>query len=228
MSQAENGNESRDLELPDHHPYKSKRGKTQQYSYDPYCIYYYHVTDVTTDPWTVKHYFVSDNGDIRPGDLKERARDLGMNANRKFGDPPKHYGAPPVHGCNLEDIHWTRVSYLMFVFDIPGLKLKKEKQSLKVEHAVGNQRYLNHTFFDADDFTVDLSEKGDGSHKREGVVCVNYMQKNMNGERLKAYERGQYFVLNFDFENDKIGGRDIRQPDSGGTNQGGGVPPPEI
>lgn len=219
----ENRTESADFDrdLPEHHPYKMKRTRPQ-YSAKPYCIYYYHVTDITTEPWKLKHYYLSDNGDIRRGDLERLARSLGRNAMKIHGTPP------PMRNEDFEDVYWTRISYIMFLFDIPGVSLQHNR-ALEIEYLDGSgRRRPNHTFFDADDFTVDLSDNGDGAHERPVVYCVNHLQKDTRGGRLEEDET-QYFIFNFNFEGNVVGVRPIiRLPNSGGTNQGGGVPPPEI
>ena len=212
-----------DRELPDHHPYKTKRDKGHYIERKPYCIYYYHVTDITRGAWKVRHYYVSDNGDIRRQNLKDRARELGRNGKRNGHAPPKY-------GDDLADIVWERISYIMFLFDIPGAKLRRNNQAIEVYHKDdhGNKKD-NHSFFDADEFTVDLSDNEDGSYERDVVFCTNYLQKDMNGGKLPDRGKGQYFAFNFYFEPDSIGGGSgLRQPDSGGTNQGGGVPPPDV
>lgn len=199
-------------------PYKARRKETK-FRKKPYCVYFYHVgaKDPDTGRRPVKYYYYSEPNAISRGEFERIAVELGVNARREPG-------APPSHGSEPDQEIWIRKSYIMILVDDPtarfGTPMLKVEQT---ESANGGVTYPNHSFYDAEEFRVELPSPDGGTETCQVVVCTNHMKRDVEGNDQLPKDLQHYkFTLNFDPPE----GPGFL-PDSGGTNQGGPIPPPE-
>jgi hypothetical protein len=189
-------------------PYDKRRGK-KKYRKHPHCMYFYYVNMNLTPQQgdKVQHYYVTnDNEVIEPDDVKGLIIDLIKNARGKRNDPPQC-------GAGTKHFVWTRKSYIVFAVDDPNFTFDNGEAFHFYEDG-----YPNHTFFDA----------WDGKLKVDGrnvaiCYCINHMKRNDEADELGGDNEFLWFKL----KGVPLALIDNRLPDSGGTNQGPAVPPPE-
>ena len=170
---------------------------------EPHCIYYYHFTP-TAGVYDTKAYYVERQAPISKSDLLKIVESLAINAHE--GD-----FVPPPCGGNMRSFSWRRKSYLVVLLDDPNSKFKKKDEGGAAEIKD------NHTFFDGEDFEVNVSRRGQ-PQKRSAFWCINHMMDS------SEQDLGVGVSERFEFEfND---GRAPFYPSDSGTNVGPPVGPP--
>jgi hypothetical protein len=182
-----------------YHPKKAN----SPYDLTPYCMYfYYDGVPATSGGPRIRHYYHQSDDPIEDGQLKDLITSLAKEARLP---------STPFIGSDWLYMYWNRICYIAILVDRPSFLLKK-KNALRFTRKNGG--HVNHTFFDAQDFDIDL-----GTDKRTAVCFINHMKKDQSGALL--IQGHQYF--NFEFP---VGSKYLLYADSGGTNMGPPVPPP--
>ena len=190
--------------------YDKKRGKTK-FKKEPHCMYFYYVDpNLPAVGDQIQHYyFTNDNKVIKELDVPNIIARLVRNARSTQDDPPQ---------CGAGDKYfvWTRKSYIAFVVADSGFSFDSQDAFSFYDNGSPN-----HTFFDAFDGKMTI----DGQDFAV-CYCINHLKRDGNANDIGSETAPVRFRLKgnpLPF----VGGRRMRLPDSGGTNQGPGVPPPE-
>jgi hypothetical protein len=183
----------------------------------PHVMYFYYFGFKTNGIPDIQHYY-RDNGaqPIEDNQLPGVIRNLALNA-RDGGQ------SPPQIGKDFENILWRKKSYFVILIDSPSWNLIKDR-ALVFNPEKGS--VPNHSFFDGEDFDIDVSKDGDGSEMRTAICCINHMKKNENGDDIHKNPDGtperQRFVFTLIYN--LLGYPSTVDPD--GTNMGPPNPPP--
>lgn len=186
------------------HPYIEKLG-TRKFKKVPWCIYFYYIKPQTRGAPIVRRYSYSKAGsEIQPTELAEVITRLTLNAKR-----PDDQQNPWPEGYDWKGIVWRRRSYFVVVVDDPARKFVPG--SGMTFSALGSE---NITFYDAKDFKLTVAGRD-----LPVFYCINHMKKNRDGDDL-----GSSFYYRFYLHTDPRL-PDVVYPESGGQNQGPGIPP---
>jgi hypothetical protein len=206
--------EARDFRAGTHYgydPYEKRYLDTiRNFEELPHCIHFYYMGfDGAKEDY--RHYFFDNANDAIPyTDVPSIMEKLARNAVLKDYNPPKH-------GNSFDDIVWRRRCYLAVVMNSDIFSFWEDAAIRFVQK---NNSKENMSFFDADDFPIDIAKPGGGTVRRTGFFCINHMKRDSYGHNLLPTDKRYHsFELVF-----RIGGG--QQPwyyDPGGTNQG----PPE-
>lgn len=184
--------------------YEEKRGKPN-FNKLPHCIYFFHVgpPDPATGESRILHYY--DRGDDQPIDTDEKLQARLGALIRNAREPNESNRRPPPYGADFKFMVMDRVSYVAFAFDFEVTGTPTMDVSPP-----------NHSFFDARYLRVEGCDM---------LACINHMKGGPNGANLGHASRPFNFRL---ITNPPILLRGGGRPDdSGGTNTGPRVPPPE-
>jgi hypothetical protein len=180
----------------------------------PACLYLYHIGPFENHRRRVRHYYYNGDGEpLNPERVRELVVQLTQNARR-----PEPEQAPPPIGGDWQYVVWSRKSYVAIVIDDPTVRFV-EGDAIRFKLQGG---YLpNHSFYDAQDWTVDVPSAPGPSSECSIVLFVNHI----TGEGLEDLP-AEAERFRFDLNTIPPLRDDIRYPDSGGTNMGPPVPPP--
>jgi hypothetical protein len=180
----------------------------------PYCIYFYYIGRPRdgTQALYIRHYYYTRDNEIRYEDVEELVRTLARNA-RKLQD---QQDPQPDVQQNLDNIEWTRKSYIVFVRDddvgFDGAE--------PIIFDYMNQGIVNHSFFDGWCRDVDLSDSRNGSDTCSALCFINHFKRDQNSDVNPDQRDYMPFRLKYDR------GGILTHPDSGGTNLGPPMSPP--
>jgi hypothetical protein len=205
-----------------HDAYEAKLGQPN-FDKKPHTMYFYYLDWLDNGLLDVRHY-KHFNGDlpIEAADLPRLLHILARNAIDGGS-------APPSAGRFFEDIEWDTKSYIAFMMRSDLWKLRKG-----VAIAFDPGRRKNQSFFDAQDFDIDISAAGNGSEVASAVCCVDHLKRTDAGDDLGTDAAGhpgpkekQTFKFSLAFDISYMPGKVITiDPD--GTNVGPPLPPPGL
>ena len=177
-----------------------------------HCIYFYYVKILDGKTDITAYYHFDENTPIRDKpDLIRIVRQLGQNARI-----PDH--APPPCGTGFSAVPWRRKSYFVVLIDHKTHIFENEK-SFNIVFKDGKEKE-NHSFFNAQKLNIDLSYNSSGDMVT-AVCCVNLM-RHVSGRDLQGKETEPYSVSLSPKGLPMLHYRN----GTGGTNQGGPLPPP--
>lgn len=181
---------------------------TENFQKTPHCIYLFYIgqKDQGTGFNRILHYY--DRGDADPIDtpakLEQRLGALIRNAR----EPNVSNQYPPPHGSDWRDVVLDRISYVAIAFDFP----MTTEPTFSVKYNNGP----HHSFYDGRMLEIEGCKVG---------VCVNQLKSDAGGTPMGRETQPFLFDL---VSTPAITWEGMVQwPESGGTNQGPGAPPPE-
>jgi hypothetical protein len=162
---------------------KLKKDKPK-FRYKPRCMYFYYVRLEPEGTLTVRHYFWPNVDPLKPdewqpievGDLREIVTKRAQNARDEGQDPP----VDPPPSINFSNIVWRHKSYVVIFIDEDKWTLhKKQNKKPPVVFNLKEGSTPNHTFYDADDFDVDMPVPGYAAKKMKCSVVyfINHMKR---------------------------------------------------
>jgi hypothetical protein len=191
-------------------PYTHKSG-TPKFKRLPWCVYFYYIGEKVGNSRPVRHYsYQKAGGPITQAEMPNIIRRLAINAVRS--DEEQY---PWPDGGNWENIVWKRRSYFVVLLDDPTVKFVKNNALI-----LTNEGNPNVTFYDAKDDEIDVDKTGLQPRKVTYLYCINHLKKSSGGSDLEG-KLDYRFYLNAE---PSLGPR-TRYPESGGQNEGPGVPP---
>lgn len=189
----------------------------------PYVIYFYHVRLEPQGRLQVTHYTKVYQQAVTYPMLQGAVQNLVDNA-RNGGSAP----APDLTD-NFANIVWTRKSYVVIFVDEESWTLHRNGDPLEGVRFNTLLGMPNHTFFDADDLTVNVQDPVTGVvTQRSAIAIVNHMKRNEAGDDLLQTE-AQHFKFEIIFDVKFVDQSDAPMIvifDPGGTNLGPPIPPP--
>ena len=190
-------------------------GKYDQFGKRPHCIYFYYIGPLDIDPSKTEHYnkilHYYDPGDANPltdETLQAKIEYLIENAKKNLRDQ-----RPPPNGENWKYVVWNRISYIVFAIDIPDVKFGEHQ--LKMDQKFGGSQ--NWSFFDATE-----SRLVNGCTV---ITCINHMKSDSSFTEIG--NDAQYFHFDLGTVPELQWEGKTRYPDSGGTNTGPPIGPPD-
>lgn len=203
--------ESEDF-VPGASVYKHKLA-SPKYDKVPHTIYYYYLRVEADGRLIVWHYFHQAVNQIEYVALEAAVQDVAQRALA---------GTLPKEGENFELVEWKHKSYIVFVIDEEHWDYPQTRDAIFIDGP-------NHTFFDAKNFSVTITDPQTGApRQRPAVAMINHMKENDQGGDLPLGKRQPFkfsVVFNVRFTNRPSGGMIvIFDPD--GTNVGPPLPPP--
>ena len=180
---------------------------TEGFEKIPHCVYFFYIGEKIpgTTYNKILHYY--DPGDDQPIDTPAKLEAKVAALIRNAREPNTSNQYPPPIGAAWNYVVMDRISYVAFAFDFA--------MTSGPEFAVYHGEDPNHSFFDA------------ALTNLEGcpvVYCVNHMKRAPGGIAL-GQERQEFRFELITVPAITWEGMPLL-PDSGGTNTGGGVPPP--
>lgn len=191
-------------------------------------VYLYYVAVTDDGRLNVKHYerkakVLADGSwvPIKYEDVKGIVAELVQNSI----DGDRVYRPEPE--INFRNVKWRRRSYIALVVDEPYWKLfKKGAKNPPITFLPkmkdGKQGTPNHTFFDATDFEIVVTENGN-KRTLAGLFFINHFKIDAIGSDITSEIHKQNFHFNIYFEVAFAEGGDPDLTvifDPGGTNQG--------
>jgi hypothetical protein len=214
----------------------------------PHCIYFYYVRLNTNGKLKVTHYFwpsgdpSDENNPPDPRDwpviknetgappdqnLRDIVKRLALNARPSVKWPDKD--PKPLPETSFKGIIWRRRSWIVIFVDEANWSLferttvNSRPAIVFTSNATDQACTSNETFFDADDFSIDMPRRRwpGQTDKRTAIAFVNHMKKNHAGDDLSSGEV-QDFKFSIFFNVKYADGSDIMKVifDPGGTNDG--------
>lgn len=190
----------------------AKRGGTGIYKernprQETWCVYFYYVTDRNGYDEVKAYRFYSRT---KITNIKNKITDLLKNVFDQT-QTPRQYGS------RFRSFPWRRYSYVVIALDSENVKFR-HCNALEVKHRASKS---NHSFFDALDYTQQFNVGG-----VDRDVSIVYFINHMLARDGREIGENKKEIFDFYWNLVKRRRRPFLPPDSGGTNQGGPVPPP--
>lgn len=199
-----------------------------QYDVVPWIIYFYYIAFDNEGQPIIRHYFHNEQKEIPVHEMRDKIRDLGLRA--KKADPTLR-----LIGSDFHKIEWKHKSYIAIFMDSPYWKILERDTDPAKSAVVFNTKKgaPNNSFFDADDFTVDIGEDGI-TELRSAAYFINHMKKSEFGDDIGYDQDGNEvpqsetysFDVYFDVARSELGPSSIFIIDPDGTNMGPPLGPP--
>lgn len=181
---------------PNHDVYESRLGAgTPGFTAVPHCMFFYYVRIDRDGRLRVAHYRYVDGDPEDPNTwqpieysrkrLEPLVESLARNARPSGLKDPR-----PDAEENFQNILWNRKSYIAIFIDEANWKFHKfpAQDSAVVfitETKNGKTGTVNHSFFDAMDFEIDMPiNGGPATDKRSAILFVNHMKGDDQGTDL--------------------------------------------
>lgn len=200
-----------------------------KYDVVPWIIYFYYIAFDHQGQPVIRHYFHNEQKEIPQDQIKDKIKDLAMRARKS--DPTLR-----IIGYDFHKIEWKHKSYIAIFMDSPYWKILPRDSHPDRSAVVFNTKKNggpNNSFFDAEDFTVDVGEDGI-VETRSAVYFINHMKKSEFGDDIGYDQNGKdvpqsapySFDVYFDVARSEHGPSSIFIIDPDGTNMGPPLGPP--
>lgn len=212
-----------------HDVYEEKLNTSDPYRVVPYVIYFYYIAFLYDGQPSIQHYLHIETAPIPPNEMQARIKSLAERVRA-------HDATLRQIGSDFHDVLWKHKSYIAIFMDSPYWKLLKRSANPSYSAVVFNtskEGGPNHSFFDADDFEIDMGHDG-VTEDRSAVYFINHMKKSEFGDDLGYDQDGNdtpqeekySFDVYFDVRRGPLGPSTVFIVDPDGTNVGPPLPPP--
>jgi hypothetical protein len=158
----------------------------EPFKYVPYSLYFYYVRLDGGGRLRVDHYFYVDGPPDQPAEWKPIPPDRVAAITAELAANARAGGSnPPPFGSNFQDIVWIRKSHVVILIDEEGWALQRRADGgTAIAFNTHKGSTPNHSFFDARDLEVGISNGGGAADTRGAIALINHMKRNADGEDL--------------------------------------------